>query len=134
MSQTEHLSFYFDTMRLLKLLHSQLLEIPICPHIVISLEEIDFDTPVHKRLQSSENPYISLWNHIPVLIPEIPYVTQKIYGIRLLRKAAQKVGKTTLTRIRVRNLKTKMNVRNKICKPTGRHYAKMNMLAAATRQ
>ena len=49
--------------------------------------------------------------------PEQPITRQEM--ALFTYNAIQKIGKTAFARIRIRNLKTQMNIRDKICKPTG---------------
>ena len=113
--QTETLAPYLDQSRLNKLLHTQLLEIAVCPYIVVSLEEIHLHSPVHKILKSGKYTDIPFRHHIPVLIPEIPYVAKQIKSLRILGKRTQEAGKAPLAVRRVIDLKTEMDIRDKIC-------------------
>jgi hypothetical protein len=118
MTQTEHLTPNLDKSRLHHTFHAKLLKIAVGPHVMITLEEEHLHAPVHKALESSEHSYVPLRNNVTILVPEIPYVSEQIHSIRLLRKRVQKVGKTTLACIRIRNPESKMHVRNEICEPT----------------
>ena len=115
MTETEHTPADLDLIRLLKLLHAKLLEIAVCPHVVISLKEIHLHPPVHKILKSGKNTDIPFRHHIPVLIPEIPYVAKQIKSLRILGKRTQEAGKTPLAVRRVIDLETEMDIRDKIC-------------------
>jgi len=109
-TKAEGLSSYLDQGRLHESLHSKFLEILIGPHIMVSLKEKDFHSPVHKTLESGKDPYVSFRNDVTVFVPEIPYVTQQIQGSRILRKRAQKVRETTFALLRVSHLKTEMDI------------------------
>jgi hypothetical protein len=113
--------------------HPQFLKISVCPHIMVPLKEIHLHSPVHQRDKGTKHTYISLRDDMLVFIPEIPYVTKKIKGIRILRQRIQKIRKTPLPVSRILDIKTQMHVRYKICQPA-LHYAKMNMQRAAIRQ
>jgi len=89
MSYAERLASYFHESRLLQAYHSEFLEIAVCPYIVIALEKVNLHTPVHQRSQGREHPDISLRDHIPVFIPEIPYVAEEIERLRFLRQRVQ---------------------------------------------
>jgi len=109
-TKAEGLSSYLDQSRLHESLHSKFLEILIGPYIMVSLEEKDFHSPVHKTLKSGKDPYVSFRNDVTVFVPEIPYVTQEIQGSCILRKRAQKVRETTFALLRVSHLKTEMDI------------------------
>jgi hypothetical protein len=113
--------------------HPQFLKISVCPHIMVPLREIHLHSPVHQRDKGTKHTYISLRDDMLVFIPEIPYVTKKIKGIRILRQRIQKIRKTPLPVSRILDIKTQMHVRYKICQPA-LHHAKMNMQRAAIRQ
>lgn len=115
MSQTEHLSIDIDQSRLFQTLHPEFLEIAVCPHVVISLEEIHVHSPVDKVCQSSEHPDITLWNNITILIPEIPDIPQKIQRCGFLRKRPEKIHETSLSGSRVIDLQSQMDIRHEIC-------------------
>ena len=85
-SQTETLAPYLDQSRLNKLLHAQLLEIAVCPYIVVSLEEIHLHSPVHQVLKGGEDADVSLRDNIVILIPEVPYVSEKVQCFSILRQ------------------------------------------------
>jgi hypothetical protein len=78
MTKAEHFSSYFDESRLFETNHPELFKVFICPHIVVSLKETDLDTLIHQSLESRQNPDVPLRNNIPILVPEIPYISQKI--------------------------------------------------------
>jgi hypothetical protein len=84
MTDTEPLSCNLHQTRLFQTDHTQFFKIGICPHVVISLEEIHFDASIHQVTKGSKDLDISLGNHITVFIPEIPDVTEKIQRLRLL--------------------------------------------------
>ena len=77
---------------------------------MITLEEIHLDPSVHQCRKGSEHPYISFRNNIAVLIPEIPYISEKIQGLGLFRKTAEKLHETSLPAGRIIYLQTKMNI------------------------
>jgi hypothetical protein len=85
MAQTEDTAIDFNQCRLFKALHTQFLKITICPHIVVSLEEIHLHSPVNKISNSAKHPDISFWNNIAILVPEVPNVTEKIQSLCFLR-------------------------------------------------
>jgi hypothetical protein len=120
MAQTESLSTDLNDRRLGQAYHSELLKVFISPDVMVALEEEDLHSPVHQRLKGSKDPDISFRNDITVFVPEIPDVTQQIQSLSILRQTAEKVGKTPLTRIRIRNLQPQMDIRDKICS-TGAH-------------
>jgi len=74
MSQTERLGADLAAIWLVKDLYPERLEIAIAPDIMVSLEEIDFDSGIHEFGQSPEHTHIPARNDIPVFIPEIPYI------------------------------------------------------------
>ena len=78
MTETELLAGNFHDMRLFKAFHAKLFKIAICPDIVISWKEINLHSPIHQGRKCSKHTDISLWDHITVLIPEVPDVTKKI--------------------------------------------------------
>jgi hypothetical protein len=96
--------------RLYKTLHSQFLEIAVCPDIVIAAEEEDLHSPVHKALQCRKDADIAFRHYIPVLIPEIPDVTKKINRIRILGKPVQEAHKTTLPGHRIIYIQPQVNI------------------------
>ena len=110
MTQTEHPAINLHQSRLLQTLHSKLLEIAVSPHIVVSLEEIHIHAPVYQVSYSSEHSDISLRNDIPILIPEIPAITQKIKRRGFLRKRLEETNEAGLTGSRVIDLQTEMDV------------------------
>jgi len=77
-AQAERFAADLHKSRLLQAYHSEFLEIAVCPHVVIALEEIDLHSPVHQRRQGCEHPDVAFRDHIPVFIPEIPDVAKKI--------------------------------------------------------
>ena len=115
MAQTEHLAANLHQSRLHQTLHSELLEIAVCPHVVVSLEEIHAHSPVYQIRNSTEHSDISLRNHITILIPEIPYVTQKIQRFRILGKRPEEFNETRLPGSRITDLQTEMHIRYEIC-------------------
>lgn len=115
MTETEHTPVDLDLIRLLELLHAKFLEIAVCPHVMIPLKEIYLHPPVHKILKSGKYTDIPFRHHIPVLIPEIPYVAKQIKSLRILGKRTQEAGKAPLAVRRVIDLETEMDIRDKIC-------------------
>ena len=77
--------------------HPEFLKKPVCPHIMVALEEIHLHSSVHQCSQGGEHTHISFRHDIPVLIPEIPYVTEQIHSLSILRKTLQEGDKTELT-------------------------------------
>ena len=132
MTETETLCGNLHHSRLNQFLHPQFLKITVGPDIVVTLEEIHFDSLVHKTLQSCKDAQISFRDNIPVLIPEIPYITEKIHGLRILRNRLKKRHKTPLPVCRIRNLQAQMDIRDEICHFP--HHANMNIHKAAARQ
>ena len=114
MAKTEAFAINLDNSRLDKLLHTQFLKIAVCPHVMVTLEEIHLHSPVHQVLEGRKNAHISLRNHITVLILEIPYVAEQIYGIRIRRKATEKVSEPTFTAGRISDLQTQMDICDEI--------------------
>lgn len=86
MPQTEAPASYLDHSRLDELLHAKLLEVAVCPHIVVSLKEIHLHTPVHQILKSGKDTDVALRDDIAVLVPEVPYVSKKIQSLGILRQ------------------------------------------------
>lgn len=132
-TEAESLAFDLHYGRLLKALHAQFLKVAVCPHIVIPLKETHLHSPVHKLLKSGKDADITLWNDITVFIPEIPYVSEQIQGLRLLRQGTEEVRETAFSVCGIGNLKTEMYVGDEICASVC-HYAKMNMARAARTQ
>ena len=110
MTQTETLSLDLHHTRLGQFHHSQFLEITVSPDIVIALKKINLHSPVHQLLKRRKHPYIPFRNHISVFVPEVPDISKQIQGLRLFRKIAEKICKTTLPAGRISNLQTEMNV------------------------
>ena len=89
----------------------KLLEIRICPYVMVSLEEIDLHTLIQQILKSRKNFYITLRNNITILVPEIPYISEKIKRSRVLcGDSTKKRHETGFTSSRIGHLKTQMNV------------------------
>ncbi len=109
-AEAESAAADFGHIRLDEALHAQLLEIAVCPHVMVSLKEEDLHSPVHKVLQGRKNPYITFRYDIAVLIPEVPYVTHEIQGVRILRKSLQERHETTFTAGRIADLQAKMDI------------------------
>ena len=120
MTETEDLVTDFHKCRLVETLHAEFLEILIGPHVVVALKEVHLHSPVHQTLKGSEYPDVAFRNHIAVFVPEIPYVAKKVQSIGILRKTVEEIRETPFTLLRVRDLQTQMNVRDKIC-TTGTH-------------
>jgi hypothetical protein len=110
MTDAEYASIDLHKGRLYEFLHSKFLEIAVSPHIVVSLEEIHIHAPVYQVSYSSEHSDISLRNDIPILIPEIPDITQKIKRRGFLRKRPEETNEAGLTGSRVIDLQTEMDV------------------------
>jgi hypothetical protein len=110
MTKAESLTGNLHDTWLYETYHTQLLEIAVCPHIMVSLEKIHLHSPVHKVLQCSKDAYVALGHHITILVPEVPYVTEQIQSIRFRRKIVQKRNKTTLAFIRILDFEPQMYV------------------------
>ena len=78
---------------------------------MISLEEIHLDSLIHKILEGGKDSNISLWHNISILIPEIPDITQKIQGSRLLGWNSTEEGdKASLTGSRISHLEPQVDI------------------------
>ena len=78
---------------------------------MVTLEEIHLYTLIHKILEGGKDSYISLRHDITILIPEIPDITQKIQGSRLLGWNSTEEGdKASLTGSRISHLKPQVYV------------------------
>ena len=60
--------------------HPEFFKIAVCPHVMIALEEIHLDTGIHQIHKGRKHPDITFRDNIPVLVPEIPDIPQKIQG------------------------------------------------------
>ncbi len=100
----------FHKIRLLEFLHPEFLKIGIGPYIVVALEEIYLDSPVHKGLKGRKDTDITLRNNVLIFIPEVPDVTEHIQRLRFGRQRVKEVRKTALTIGRVCNLETEMDI------------------------
>jgi hypothetical protein len=109
-AEAECLSIYLNQMRLSQFDHSELLEIGICPDVVVAFKEKDLHSPVHKVLKGGQHPEIAFRNDITVLVPEIPDVAKQIEGLGIFRKGSQEACKATLTLFRIMNLKTEVDI------------------------
>jgi hypothetical protein len=116
-SETEVLVADTGQSRLLQLDHTKLLKIPVGPDVVIAFKKVHLHTSIHESLQSCQHPNIALRDHISVFIPEIPDISQEIQCFRLFGKRSEEVCKTTFPTCRIRNLKTQMNIGDKVCIP-----------------
>jgi hypothetical protein len=110
MSETELLAGNLDKGRLLQTLHSQFLKIAISPYIMIAGKEINIHTSFNQILDGGKDTDISLRNNIPILVPEIPYIPEKIERLRILRKRTKKIHETTLPGSRTGNLEAEMDI------------------------
>lgn len=110
MAEAEPTAAYFRDIRLLQTLHPQLLEVAVCPDIMVSLEEINIHPSVHKRLKGGEDTDVTLRNDVAVFIPEVPDIAEKIQSIRILGKPAEKIDETTLPFRRIVDSKAQMDV------------------------
>ena len=115
MAKTEPFPGNFHYGRLLETLHSKLLEVAVCPDIMITLEKEDIHATVNKILQRGKHPHIPFRHNIPVFIPEIPDVTEKVKRRSRIRKSAQKIDKTAFALIRTGLIKPKMIIRQENC-------------------
>ena len=82
-SEAEALAFNLNNVRLLKLDHSELFEIRICPYIVVSLEEIHLHSLIHQILEGGKHSDIALRHNITILVPEVPDISEEIEGCRI---------------------------------------------------
>jgi hypothetical protein len=110
MSETELLAGNLDKGRLLQTFHSQFLKIAISPYIMIAGKEINIHTSFNQILDGGKDTDISLRNNIPILVPEIPHIPEKIERLRILRKRTKKIHETTLPGSRIGNLETEMDI------------------------
>jgi len=81
-TEAEYLVADCDLERLDEGAHPQGFEIVVCPYIMVPLEEAYFDAGVHQVRQGCEYPDIAPGHDVSVLIPEVPYVPEKIQGTR----------------------------------------------------
>lgn len=109
-AEAEGLSIDLNQMRLSQFDHSKLLEIGICPDVVVAFEEKNLYSPVHKVLESRKHSEITFGHDITVLVPEIPDVTKQIEGLSIFRKRPQKAGKATLTLFGIMDPKTEVDI------------------------
>jgi len=115
MTEAECLSSYHGDIRLLENPYSKFLEIMEAPDIVVALKEINLDTRVHQINQSREHPHVAFRDDIPVLVPEIPNVSEQIQRpAPLLRNRLQEPDKTSLPVNGIIDLQAKMHIRDKI--------------------
>ena len=114
-TEAEHLTADLHKSWLLKTFHTKFLEIAVCPHIVVTLEEIHINSPVHQCSQRCKDPYIPLRNDVTVFIPEVPDITKEIQCCRFLRQRAEKIDETGFTGNRIVNPEAEMNIGDEVC-------------------
>ena len=110
MSKAETLALDLNYSRLDKLLHAQLLKIAVCPHIVVSLEEVYTHTSVHQILKSGKDTNVALRYDIAILVPEVPYVPKKIQSLGICGQRTEKSDKTAFTFGRIADTEAKMDI------------------------
>ena len=110
MTDAESITTDLHQRRLLEAPHAQFLKIIICPDVMVALEEIHIDTPVHQCCKRSEHPHIALGNNITILIPEIPDIPEKVQRFGFFRKTTEKLHETGLPAGRIIDLQTKMDI------------------------
>ena len=97
MSQEELMAVNFCSQRFLVQYHATLLlQIIVCPDVVVACKEMDLDTHIRQLRQLPQEARITLGNDIFVFIPEIKHVTQKIDGSSLLLDAVKKTHQSAL--------------------------------------
>lgn len=115
MSYTEFLPADLHQMRLTYLFHAQLLEVGVGPHIVVARAEIHIHPGGNEILDGRKDTRISLRNHIPVFIPEIPDVPKQkeIFG-PVGRNLPQEFDKTLLAGRRIIDIQSQVHVGSEV--------------------
>jgi len=84
---------------------------------MVALEKADLHSGVHQVHQSGEHTDIAFRDHIVVLVPEIPDVTQHVQCPRpVLRYGPQETDETSLPLRGVIDIKPQMDIRDKVRK------------------
>ena len=81
---------------------------------MVAPEKIDFHSPFHERNQCGKDFDIAAWNHIPVLIPEIPDISKHIEGRGVVRKRIEEIHETPLPVCGVKHVTTQVHICNEI--------------------
>ena len=96
-------------------LDTEALEITVTPDVVIATEEMDGHAIGYQGLKRCEYTGVTSRHYIPVLIPEIPDVAEKIECLRSFRRQRLKeTGKRVLTRTRIAHVKSQMDIRKEV--------------------
>jgi hypothetical protein len=110
-SQTERLAVYTDKGRLDKPDHPELFKIAVCPHIMVPLEKVHLDPCVHQVRQGGEHLHIAFRHHITILVPEIPYISEKIQCLRFSsRYGTEETHESRLTVPRISDIQAEMYI------------------------
>ena len=59
------------------------LQVFVCPHVVVAVEEVYFYSGIREPRQCSEQTCEPFWNNTTVFIPEIEHVADNEYGISI---------------------------------------------------
>ena len=114
MAEAEDLASDIDDIRLLEYPDTHILKIVVTPDVVVSLEEIHLDACFHQVHQCRKHADIALRDHIMILIPEIPDVTEQVqrFGL-ILRNRLEKSHKPRLPVLRIFQVQAEMHIRCK---------------------
>ena len=102
--------------RLLQDGHAQFGKIAVCPDVVVPGEEVYLHSGIHQLQKGRKNAHVALWNHIFVLVPEIPDISKHIERFRLmLWYVLQELDESGLPRGGIRYVKAQVDVGDKVC-------------------